>query len=66
MMTESDYSVKTKSNITDINTATTTWSNHIENKTHIFQENRLYESDEYKQPIQLNQIKTALSLLCNN
>ena len=29
------------------------WSNYIENKIHIYQENRLHESDECNQPIHL-------------
>ena len=37
------------------------WSNYIENKTHIHQKNRLHERDEYNQPIQLNEVKRALS-----
>ena len=39
---------------------------HRKQKTHIYQENRLHESDEYNQPMQLNEVKRALSLLCNN
>ena len=42
------------------------WSNYIENKIHIYQENRLHESNEYNQPIHLNEVKRALSLLHNN
>ena len=42
------------------------WSNYRENKTQICQENRLHKSDEYNQPIQLNEVKRALSLLRNN
>ena len=42
------------------------WSNHIEHKTRIYQENKLHESYEYNQPIQLNEVKRALSLLQNN
>ena len=39
---------------------------YIENKIHIYQENQLHESDEYNQPIHLNEVKRALSLLHNN
>ena len=42
------------------------WSNYIEHKTQIYQENRLHESYEYNQPIQLNEVKRALNLLQNN
>ena len=42
------------------------WPNYIENKIHIYQENRLHESDEYNQPIHLYEVKRALSLLRNN
>ena len=42
------------------------WSNYIENKIHIYQENQSHESDEYNQPKQLNKVKRALSLLRNN
>ena len=41
------------------------WSNYIENKIHIYQENWLHESDEYNQPIYLNEVKRALSLRGN-
>ena len=36
------------------------WSNYIENKTQIYQGNRLHESDEYNQPIQLNKCEESL------
>ena len=42
------------------------WSNYIENKIHIYQENRLHESHEYNQPIHLYEVKRALRLLRNN
>ena len=42
------------------------WSNYIESKSHIYQENRLHESDGYNQPKQLNEVKRTLSLLHNN
>ena len=42
------------------------WSNYIENKIHIYQENRLHENDRYNQPIHLNEVKRALSLMSNN
>ena len=32
----------------------------------MYQENQLHESDEYNQPIHLNEVKRALSLLHNN
>ena len=41
-------------------------SNYIENKIHIYQQNWLHESDECNQPIYLNEVKRALSLLRNN
>ena len=77
-MTYPDYSVKVKSKIIHVNTASLLyskhslpryekhWSNYTGNKTHIYQENRLHESDEYNQPIQLNEVKTALRLLRNS
>lgn len=37
------------------------WSNYIENKTHIYMENRLPEKEEYNQPIQLYERKRALT-----
>ena len=42
------------------------WSNYTESKIHIYQGNRLHENDEYNQPIHLNEVKRALSLLRNN
>ena len=39
------------------------WSNYIENKIDIYQENRSHESDEYNHPIHLNEVKGALNLL---
>ena len=44
----------------------TQWSSCIENKTQIYQENRLHGSAEYNQAIQLNEVKRALSLLHNS
>ena len=39
---------------------------YIENKIHIYQENKLHESNEYNKPIHLNEVKRALRLLHNN
>ena len=38
----------------------TEWCNYIENKTQIYQGNRIHESDEYNQPIQLNKSEERL------
>ena len=78
MMTYPDYSVKVKSKIIHVSTASLSyskhslpryekhWSSYTGNKTHIYQENRLHENDEYNQPIQLNEVKRALRLLRNS
>ena len=38
----------------------TEWCNYIENKTQIYQRNRIHENDEYNQPIQLNKSEESL------
>ena len=76
-MTKSEDSVKVKSKLhttilqtiilkTLITNIRKKWSNYIEDKTQIYKENRLHESDEYNESIQLNEVKRALCLLRNS